>query len=94
MKHPILLALPLVVLACVPTEPAPEYSVDPLPVQECGAADLQGLVGQSAKVLQTMRFGQTTRIIRPGMAVTMDFVADRLNIWIAEGDVIERITCG
>jgi hypothetical protein len=24
----------------------------------------------------------------------MDFVANRLNIWIAEGNVIERVTCG
>jgi Peptidase inhibitor I78 family len=94
MKHAILFVLPLALLACVPTEPAPQYPVDPLPVEDCGAAELQGLVGQSAQILQTMRFGQTTRIIRPGMAVTMDFVADRLNIWIAEGDVIERVTCG
>jgi Peptidase inhibitor I78 family len=94
MKNAILFVLPLALLACVPTEPAPRDPGDPVPVEDCGAADLQGLVGQSARVLETMRFGQTTRIIRPGMAVTMDFVADRLNIWIAEGDMIERVTCG
>lgn len=94
MKSYALFALALVVTACVPPEPGPQYPVDPLPLDACGAADLQDLVGQRAKVLETMRFGQTTRIIRPGMAVTMDFVANRLNIWIAEGDVIERVTCG
>ena len=94
MKAPFMLVLPLVLMACIPPEPGPQYPVDPVPMDQCGAADLQGLVGQSARVLQTMRFGQTMRIIRPGMAVTMDFVANRLNIWIAEGDVIERVTCG
>jgi Peptidase inhibitor I78 family len=91
--HP-LLALPFVLMACVPPEPDPRNPVDPVAMDACGASDLQGLVGQSARVLETIRFGQTTRIIRPGMAVTMDFVANRLNIWIAEGNVIERVTCG
>jgi Peptidase inhibitor I78 family len=94
MKARLLLPLSLVLMACVPPEPKPDDPVDPVPLHACGASDLQGLVGQSAKVLDTIRFGQTTRIIRPGMAVTMDFVANRLNIWIAEGDVIARVTCG
>jgi hypothetical protein len=94
MKARVLLALSFVLMACVPPELGPQNPVDPVPVDACGASDLQGLVGQSAKVLETIRFGQTTRIIRPRMAVTMDFVATRLNIWIAEGEVIARVTCG
>ncbi len=88
-----LVAFPLFVSACVEpgVGPVPD---DPVPVDECGASALQGLVGQSAEILQTMRFGQNVRVIQPGMAVTMDFLPDRLNIWIAEGDVIERVTCG
>jgi Peptidase inhibitor I78 family len=88
------LILPLMVAACVENEIDPQNPIDPLPIDECGAAELQGLVGQSARVLLTMRFGQNVRVIQPGMAVTMDFLPDRLNIWIAEGDVIERVTCG
>ena len=94
MKPLVRVAMALVLTACVAPEPEPQYPGDPVTADACGAAELQGLVGQSGKVLETNRFGQTTRIIRPGMAVTMDFVADRLNIWIAEGNVIERVTCG
>jgi Peptidase inhibitor I78 family len=83
-----LLPLAGLLLACQP-EPAPQIVAD-----MCGAGDLQGLVGQSQAVLQTMKFGQTTRIIRPGMAVTMDYSETRLNIWIGENGMIERVTCG
>ncbi|MDO8883497.1 MAG: I78 family peptidase inhibitor [Pseudotabrizicola sp.] len=59
----------------------------------CGADALQGLVGQPASVLQTMRFGQETRIIRPDMAVTMDYRPDRLNIEIDRAERISRVHC-
>jgi Peptidase inhibitor I78 family len=88
------IALPLMVSACVEPGVGPQVPIDPMPVDECGAGALQGLVGQSARVLLTMRFSQDVRVIQPGMAVTMDFLPNRLNIWIAEGDVIERVTCG
>lgn len=91
MKH-ILAGLGgmLLVAACVPVVTAPV----PEPVEDaCGAAGLQGLVGQSAAVLQTMRFGQETRILRPGMAVTMDFRPDRLNIEIDADERISRVYC-
>jgi Peptidase inhibitor I78 family len=51
-------------------------------------------------VLAAMTFPSPTRIIEPGMAVTMDYSPERLNIWLAEGrvmaevNVIERVTCG
>lgn len=59
----------------------------------CGADALQGLVGQPASVLDTMKFGQETRIIRPDMAVTMDFRAERLNIEIDRAERISRVHC-
>ena len=91
MKH-VLAALflgPLVLAGCVmtPVEPAD-------PVDLCGASDLQYLVGQPGRVLDGMRFSQDLRVIQPGMAVTMDFKADRLNIWLNDFDRIERVTCG
>jgi Peptidase inhibitor I78 family len=33
-------------------------------------------------------------VIQYGMAVTMDYSATRLNIWLDRRDVIERVTCG
>lgn len=60
----------------------------------CGAATLQSLVGQPAAVLETMRFGQPVRIVRPGTAVTMDYSEGRLNIEIDAAERITRVTCG
>ena len=64
----------------------------------CGAAVLQGLVGQPATVLDRMKFAGPTRILRPGMAVTMDYSPSRLNIEI-DGELdgaerIARVQCG
>lgn len=87
-----ILALPLVLMACVVPDAPP---VDPLPLEAaCGAAELQDLVGQPATRLQTMRFGGPVRIIRPDMAVTMDFVANRLNIYIDAAEMIVAVRCG
>lgn len=89
----ILFALPLALMGCVP-EPEPPVT-NPTPVEDaCGASALQDLVGQSAKKLEVMRFAKTVRIIRPGMAVTMDYSAERLNIEINEAEVITRVSCG
>lgn len=87
-----IVALPLVLLACVEPDTA---SIAPLPIETtCGAADLQDLVGQPATRLQTMRFAGPVRIIRPDMAVTMDFVAERLNIYIDAAEMIAAVRCG
>lgn len=87
-----IVALPLVLMACIEPDAPP---VAPLPLEiACGAAELQDLVGQPATRLQTMRFAGPVRIIRPNMAVTMDFLADRLNIYIDEAEMIVAIRCG
>jgi len=40
------------------------------------------------------RSGATTvRVIRPGMAVTMDYRSDRLNIELDERDVVTKLGC-
>ena len=84
------------IAGCVATPDVQEGPViDPLATENaCGADDLQGLVGQKASVLETMRFSQVVRVIRPGMAVTMDFSAERLNIEVDEAEVISRVSCG
>lgn len=88
----LLLCTALVMAGCVPIL---QHPAEPLPTETaCGAADLQALVGQPAKVLQTMRFGQQVRIIRPGMAVTADYSAMRLNIDINANEKISRVYCG
>lgn len=98
--RPFLLLAPLALLGCVEMMP-PRPGPQPGPVTDsCGAASLQYLVGQPATVLAAMTFPAPTRVIEPGMAVTMDYSPNRLNIWLApgrvqaEGKVIERVTCG
>jgi hypothetical protein len=73
--------------ACVAETP------DPMQIG-CGAEELQGLVGQPASVLETMRFSQPLRVIEPGMAVTMDFNPERLNIHVDGAKKISRVICG
>ena len=75
---------------CVMTD-----GTQPSPMPDtCGAAALQGLVGQPQSVLQTMRFAQTVRVIQPGMMVTQDFSPDRLNIGVGPDGRIARVWCG
>jgi hypothetical protein len=85
-----LIAAFVLLAACMPQPDVPQ----PVPVGLCGAAALQGLVGQPASVLQTMKFGGPTRITRPGQAVTMDYSESRLNIKIDKAERIARVTCG
>lgn len=92
--HRLTLILPLLALAACTMETTPVTPPPMPPENACGAADLQTLVGQPASVLDTMRFAQPVRVIRPGMAVTMDYRADRLNIEIDKAERIIRVTCG
>lgn len=89
-------AFVLAVAGCVAAPDVQEGPmIDPLATENaCGAEDLQGLVGQKASVLETMRFSQVVRVIKPGMAVTMDFSATRLNIEVDEEGLISRVSCG
>lgn len=87
--HRFTLLLLLPVLAACVTETPP-----PAPQGSCGAGALQGLVGQPATALQVMRFAQTVRVIEPGMMVTQDYSADRLNIYIDEAGLISLVVCG
>ena len=86
---PFLLCAPLLLSACV--EPLPPSSD---PVDACGASRFQYLVGQPGVMLDGMQFSQDVRVIQHGMAVTMDYRADRLNFWLDRRDVIERVVCG
>ena len=60
----------------------------------CGAAGRQDLVGQSAGVLDPATLPEGTRVLFPGMAATMDFRADRLNVSVGAGDKVDRVFCG
>ncbi|MHA6265984.1 I78 family peptidase inhibitor [uncultured Aliiroseovarius sp.] len=92
MRHRYL-TLPIIALlaACQPgarDEPRP---VDLTP--RCGADRLRGLIGQDAATLREVDLPRVTRVVRPGMALTMDYRPDRLNISIDENGIIDRVWC-
>jgi hypothetical protein len=72
--------------ACVP-EVVPDRNV-------CGAAGMQDLLGQDRSVLAAMTLPAGTRVITPGMAITEDYSARRLNIDIGADGRIQRLWCG
>ncbi|QQA45060.1 I78 family peptidase inhibitor [Pelagovum pacificum] len=82
----------------VPTPGAPAAGTGPaVPAPEddsCGAAPYARLVGQPATALERELIMDEVRVIRPGMAVTMDYRANRINFEIGETGGIVRIYCG
>jgi hypothetical protein len=95
MKRASVLVLyaPVLVSACVGSAPTPLPPGDPGP-DACGASGLQYMVGKPGVLLDGMRFSRDVRVIAPGMAVTMDYSATRLNFWLDRRDVIQRVSCG
>jgi hypothetical protein len=100
MKHIlILLALPVLLSACAVqgTDMPPLGLPEAEPVAEtdnCGAARFASLVGQPKSVVDGMTFPSGTRVIHPGMAVTMDYREERLNVLIDGNAAVERVYCG
>jgi len=98
ISAPLLLCCALLAGCVVPPAGSPPYpGLPPVPMppeDACGAPDLQGLVGQQRSTLDRMRFAVPLRVIEPGMAVTMDYSAQRLNIELDAAGRIQRVYCG
>ena len=92
----VVLPFALLAIGCAP---APEPAApDPL-AGPCDASRLANLVGRPysdalAADAQRRSGARTTRRIRPGDAVTMDFRNDRLNIHLGNDDHVDRFDCG
>lgn len=95
--------LALATAACTHT-PAPQASSPApagpaaMPMAQCDAGKIEALLGTrfSAPVqagAQRRSGARTVRVIRPGMAVTMDYRADRLNIQLDEAGTITQLRC-
>jgi hypothetical protein len=83
--------LPALALAAACTPEAPPADAGP---NECPAASLQTLVGQPESAVAAMTFATPMRLLRPGMAVTMDYRPDRLNIEVDRAGRVVRVFCG
>lgn len=89
-------ALPLVACMQPPVENMP--GPGPGAGRQCNASGLE-IVGRAATpqlTRQAMRRSgsRTVRVIRPGMAVTMDYRTDRLNIEVNERNIVTVARCG
>lgn len=82
-------------MACETTSIAP--SAPPLPPADadtCNGLQYGSLIGQDATALERVLILGQVRVIRPDMAVTMDFRPERLNFNIDDANRIARIFCG
>lgn len=88
---------PLALAACVPATPAdPGGPAFPVGADDtCNAAPLVPLIGRDSSALATIgNRRDPMRVIRPGQAVTMDYIATRLNVELNAADRIIRLSCG
>lgn len=60
----------------------------------CAADRFAYLVGTSGDAINAGMFPQGSRILRPGMVMTMDYRGDRMNIVINESGKVDRVYCG
>ena len=77
----------------------PSTTTPPMLAEECKAEPAQQFVGKvaSAEVAENARIAsgsKTVRVIKPGMAVTMDYRGDRLNINVDADNKIASVNCG
>lgn len=98
--------LPILLVACAGQQsgrPVETGAREPIDLRDdddpCGAALVQGYVGLRANDVTRQQVAEasrarTVRWIEPGMAVTMDYRADRLNGELDADGVIETLRCG
>jgi hypothetical protein len=65
----------------------------------CDAAAAPAFLGQPADKTMLARLREatrtkSTRLVRPGMVVTMDYIAGRLTVAVDEAGRISRASCG
>ncbi|WP_426282101.1 I78 family peptidase inhibitor [Sphingomonas sp. NFX23] len=94
----VLVAALLASAGCTPVEMRGETPAAAPVAAACNADSLGDLVGKRASdaradVMQTRSGARTLRWIAPNTAVTMDFRADRLNVYVDAKGRIERFTC-
>ncbi|HLU04697.1 MAG TPA: I78 family peptidase inhibitor [Advenella sp.] len=83
-------AISLVMLAaCQSTAPGQPQAED-----QCGAQSHQNLVGTREADLNKSSLPKATRMIHPDSVVTMDYSAQRLNVYVGKDGKINRVTCG
>jgi len=63
-------------------------------LKDCGGDELGYLIGQSANEIDVSALPERHRIICHACHVTMDYIFDRLNVYLDKSNRVERLTCG
>ncbi len=79
--------------------PKPEMPPAPPPPGMCAAQAAQFAVGQAygeaiAEEVRRKSGASTSRVLRPGMAVTMEYDSGRINIEVDGASRVTRVRCG
>ncbi len=90
---------PLILPPAYGTPSAPVQAAPAAAGRECNGAGLARFTGQAANAASGAEMlrvsgARTMRWVQPGMMVTMDFSPQRLTVYLARGNVIERANCG
>ena len=87
--------MPLLLANSACDEVSRSIGLDPIIDTACGSGALNPYIGDSVWLVPSafVLAGQV-RIIRPGDAVTMDYIESRLNISLNEDDEIVEAICG
>jgi len=93
MRQWLMISAAAVVLAGCQAGAKPDAAAGS-PEDPCGAAPFRDLVGKPGKDIDDGMFPAGTRVLRPGMVMTMDYRAERLNVVIGESGRVERVNCG
>ena len=100
MRFAATLLLALSLAACSSPPPAVETPADPnaaLPGPSndtCGASMYGELIGKPIDGPGVPGESRLNRLIRPGTQVTMDYIAQRMNIEANAAGMIAKINCG
>jgi hypothetical protein len=86
-----LFALPLILLAACDLPATGTTVTDPVP---CMAPTFARFVGEPLGVLDPLVVPQPYRVIRPGDAVTREFIANRMNFYVGADGRLADVTCG
>lgn len=86
----VLMLIPLLA-ACQMAEPQPDFR--PVTEDSCGAGGYQWLVGKSLAAV-TLPSDLNARVVEHGMAITMEYIGERLTISLDDTGRVDRVTCG
>lgn len=85
----------VVLVGCTGPAPTPETPQPAMPEKDtCKAVQVAEFIGRPSTSLEKKLLLQPVRIIRPGDAVTEDFLPTRINFFLDSEGTIQRITCG